>query len=337
MRYNGEEEYTEKVDCFSFGMFMYELLTLHLPFENQECVKEHMLEGGRPSLTPRDLVYPTYFIDLMTLCWSQQPKDRPSISQIVSIVSAPEFTHLLDVISLNENYAVLSADAFKLDHKCLQLCLSRIGKQTDIITSNGLCWTDYHSINNLENITVMSICLVEDNVWFGDSKAFVHIYSLGNYQEISKLQLDLDDNTPTAVRCMCYVSAINQVAISSSSGRLWMCDISTLALKEIGKNGIPFLCVINVDKMSQNDTTGDCELWCGQSEGNIAIITLSQSMIKSQHIVSHYDDENSEWRTPINERYDVFQLTALSRYVWSYLYPGINGVIKFFSFSIEMF
>ena len=32
IKYNGEEEYTEKVDCFSFGMFLYELLTLHQPF-----------------------------------------------------------------------------------------------------------------------------------------------------------------------------------------------------------------------------------------------------------------------------------------------------------------
>jgi len=106
-----------------------------------------------------------------------------------------------------------------------------------------------------------------------------------------------------------------------------MCKISTLSLKEIGNNGIPFLCVVNVDKLSQNDNTDDCELWCGQSEGNIAIITLSKSMIKSQHIVSHYDDENPEWRTPINERHDVFQLAALSPYVWTYLYPGMIGMV----------
>lgn len=53
IKYNGEEEYTEKVDCFSFGMFVYELLTMHQPFENHESVKESILEGHRPALTYR--------------------------------------------------------------------------------------------------------------------------------------------------------------------------------------------------------------------------------------------------------------------------------------------
>jgi hypothetical protein len=51
----------------------------------------------------QDATHPVYLLDLMGLCWSQQPKDRPSASQIVSIASAPEFTHLLDVVSLNLN------------------------------------------------------------------------------------------------------------------------------------------------------------------------------------------------------------------------------------------
>lgn len=53
IKYNGEEEYTEKVDCFSFGMFIYELLTMHQPFESHESVKESILEGHRPALTYR--------------------------------------------------------------------------------------------------------------------------------------------------------------------------------------------------------------------------------------------------------------------------------------------
>lgn len=48
----------------------------------------------------------------MVLCWSQQPKDRPSASQIVSIASAPEFVHLSDIMSLkHQAYVTASATA----------------------------------------------------------------------------------------------------------------------------------------------------------------------------------------------------------------------------------
>ena len=45
--------FVSQVDCFSFGMFMYELLTTHQPYEHCDNVKEHVLEGGRPALTHR--------------------------------------------------------------------------------------------------------------------------------------------------------------------------------------------------------------------------------------------------------------------------------------------
>lgn len=33
-------------------MFLYELISLKLPFDGQEQVKEYILDGGRPKLTP---------------------------------------------------------------------------------------------------------------------------------------------------------------------------------------------------------------------------------------------------------------------------------------------
>jgi hypothetical protein len=56
----------------------------------------------------KETAYPNYLLDLMAVCWSQSPKERPSASQIVSIVSAPEFTHLYDVVSLNHSADVVS-------------------------------------------------------------------------------------------------------------------------------------------------------------------------------------------------------------------------------------
>ena len=42
-----------QVDCFSYGMLLYEIVTVRQPFEGHEAVKEAVLEGARPSLSPR--------------------------------------------------------------------------------------------------------------------------------------------------------------------------------------------------------------------------------------------------------------------------------------------
>lgn len=50
----------------------------------------------------------------MVICWAQSPSDRPSASQIVSIASAPEFTHLQDVVSLNHLSPIIASLAVPL-------------------------------------------------------------------------------------------------------------------------------------------------------------------------------------------------------------------------------
>ena len=43
LKYNGEETYSERVDCFSFAMLLYEIISLRHPFEGQEQIKEIIL------------------------------------------------------------------------------------------------------------------------------------------------------------------------------------------------------------------------------------------------------------------------------------------------------
>ncbi len=91
------------MDTFSFGMFLYELVSLRQPFAGQDAggVKELVLEGGRPALSPAEAAAcPTYVLDLMVACWAHRPRSRPSASQVVSIASAPEFARLVDAASL---------------------------------------------------------------------------------------------------------------------------------------------------------------------------------------------------------------------------------------------
>ena len=45
----------------------------------------------------------------MTLCWAQEPLDRPSASVIGEIVKRPEFCHLYQAVSMEEQDMVMCA------------------------------------------------------------------------------------------------------------------------------------------------------------------------------------------------------------------------------------
>ena len=53
--YTHTQIYTEQVDIFSFGMFIYELITLHLPYEvlTAQQANQANESGARPTLTKK--------------------------------------------------------------------------------------------------------------------------------------------------------------------------------------------------------------------------------------------------------------------------------------------
>lgn len=206
MKHNGEEEYTEKVDCFSFGMFIYELISLRQPFEGHEAVKECILDGNRPVLTQRETQFPSYCLDLMVLSWDQNPKIRPTASQIVSIGSAPEFTHLLDIMSLSHPGAVHQAISYPIsgieqsDDKSygFELWLPCSNSRIDLLMASTKGWQQYHKIScpqlftsiqqqqmilnkNPSGMKLTCCCIVDTNIWIGDSDGNIHAFKYAEF------------------------------------------------------------------------------------------------------------------------------------------------------------
>lgn len=74
-------QYTNKVDVFSFGLILFELLTGHRAF-SAVSLFDHiadLVKGVRPAVP--DEVVPN-MRDLIKACWSDNPDERPSFSQI---------------------------------------------------------------------------------------------------------------------------------------------------------------------------------------------------------------------------------------------------------------
>ena len=100
-----ENAYTKKVDgkylrwrscknthisivVFSFGMIIFELLFLKLPYtevQKSYLISKYIIDGTPPKMEELGTEY-TVFVDLFNRCISKNPEDRPSSKSLFQII-----------------------------------------------------------------------------------------------------------------------------------------------------------------------------------------------------------------------------------------------------------
>ncbi|KAK6730869.1 hypothetical protein RB195_007374 [Necator americanus] len=271
VKFNGEEEYTQKVDCFSFGMFLYELITLKHPFEGEEHVKERLLDGARPVFLPHELLVPSPMLDLAVHCWAALPDDRPSSSQLVGYCSAPEFTHILDVCELEEALPPCSVLPYHIGDEMddpddfeAQLWLG--GKNITIMSCTQYGWLDQKVIET--PFRTRFTCRVRDTIWFCDENGEVTVYAT-SLHELTKLKL------PSL-----SAPIIRAPELLGSDILLLATDRQLILLRLNESNSVVLLATLDSPFEIKSATTviqtASRQIWTGHSEGRISIHHLSQ-------------------------------------------------------------
>ncbi|XP_053437826.1 leucine-rich repeat serine/threonine-protein kinase 1 isoform X2 [Nycticebus coucang] len=198
--------YDEKVDMFSYGMVLYELLSGQRPAlgHHQLQIAKKLSKGIRPVLGQLEEVQFYRLQALMMECWDTKPEKRPLALSVVSQMKDPTFATFMYVLPCGKQSAFFSSQGQEYT------VVFWDGKEesrnyTVVNTEKGLLEVQRMSCPGMKLSCQLK---VQSSLWTATEDQKIYIYSLKGMCPLNMPQQALD--TPAVVTCFLAVPVIKK-------------------------------------------------------------------------------------------------------------------------------
>uniref|UniRef100_A0A8C8SSW1 non-specific serine/threonine protein kinase n=1 Tax=Pelusios castaneus TaxID=367368 RepID=A0A8C8SSW1_9SAUR len=198
--------YDEKVDMFSYGMVLYELLSGQRPVlgQHQLQISKKLSKGIRPVLGQPAEVQFYRMQSLMMECWDTKPEKRPLAISVVGQMKDPTFATFMYLLYCGKQSSFFSSQ----------------GQEYTVVFWDGKEDTRNYTVVNTEKGLLevermscpgMKLCCqlkVQSALWTATEDQKIYVYSLQGMCPLNTPQKGLD--TPATVSCFLAVPIIKK-------------------------------------------------------------------------------------------------------------------------------
>ncbi|XP_063170359.1 leucine-rich repeat serine/threonine-protein kinase 1 [Candoia aspera] len=223
--------YDEKVDMFSYGMVLYELLSGQRPIlgQHQLQISKKLSKGIRPVLGQPEEVQFHRLQALMMECWDTKPEKRPLATSVVGQMKSPSFVTCMYWLPCGK-----------------QSFFSSQGQEYTVVFWDGKEDSRNYTVVNTEKGFIevakmscpgMKLCCqlkLQNSLWTATEDQKIYIYSLQGMCPLKVPQKGID--TPAVVTCFLAVPVVKKnsylVLAGLSDGLIAVFQVTSGALED---------------------------------------------------------------------------------------------------------